>query len=64
MRVKLSGEGPKTGNNLRHPVAATIGNPGGGGGGAVYVPFQVKYKDEGDIARDVITSTDRKDRED
>ena len=32
MWVKLSGEGPKTGNNLRHPVAATIGNPGGGGG--------------------------------
>lgn len=58
MRVKLSGEelggtaeGQKQAIKLRHPVAATIGNPGGGG----YVPFQVVCKDEGDSARDVIT---------
>ena len=47
-------------------MAATIGNPvcvcvcvwGGGGegvGGRGNVPFQVMCKDEGDIARDVIT---------
>lgn len=69
MRVKLSGEelgGTAEGQKQAitwdiqwQPLLAIQG--GGGRGG--YVPFQVMCKDEGDIARDVITWTDRKDRE-
>ena len=68
MRVKLSGEelgGTAEGQKQAitwdiqwQPLLAIQG------GGGVYVPFQVMCKDEGDIARDVITWTDRKDRED
>ena len=41
---------PRVGNNLRHPLVATVGNLGGGWE-VLYVPFPaVMCKGEGDIA--------------
>ena len=71
MRVKFSGEelgGTAEGQKQAitwdiqwQPLLVILWGGGGGGG---YVPFQVMCKDEGDIARDVITWTYRKERED
>lgn len=42
---------PRVGNNLRHPLAATVGNREEViNWGVLYVPFPVMCKGEGDIA--------------
>ena len=40
-RIGRNSQWPKTGNNLRHPVAATIGNQGRGGGSLRTIPSDV-----------------------